>query len=160
MRAAPAAHASPAYRRALKGSLIAAVEPEVRKLLQLDAKMPATVIAERIGWEHPITTLKDRVRQHLSLTHGGLANPEEEGSGDPGTEGPGIEEPGIEEPGTDEPDLPGADSGADDDASGLSGDLAATGGHDYTPWFAVGFIVIGLGITTVIAGWRRRADVG
>lgn len=25
--------------------------------------MPATVIAERIGWEHFLTTLKDRVRQ-------------------------------------------------------------------------------------------------
>lgn len=25
--------------------------------------MPATVIAERIGWEHSLTTLKDRVRQ-------------------------------------------------------------------------------------------------
>jgi len=25
--------------------------------------MPATVIAERIGWEQALTTLKDRIRQ-------------------------------------------------------------------------------------------------
>ena len=63
VRAALASDAPPAYRRASRGSLVDAVEPEVRKLLRVDAKMPATVIAERIGWEHSITTLKDRVRQ-------------------------------------------------------------------------------------------------
>ena len=63
VRAALASDAPPAYRRASRGSLVDAVEPEVRKLLRMDAKMPATVIAERIGWEHSITTLKDRVRQ-------------------------------------------------------------------------------------------------
>ncbi len=40
-----------------------AAEPEVRKLLTLSARMPATVIAERIGWEHSIAILKDRIRQ-------------------------------------------------------------------------------------------------
>lgn len=63
VRAALASDAPPAYRRASRGSLVDAVEPEVRKLLRVDAKMPATVIAERIGWEHSITILKDRVRQ-------------------------------------------------------------------------------------------------
>jgi hypothetical protein len=38
------------------------VEAEVCKLLVEFARMPATVIAERIGWEHSITTLKDRIR--------------------------------------------------------------------------------------------------
>lgn len=63
VRAALASDEPPRYRRAPKGSVVDAVEPEVRKLLALDARMPATVIAERIGWEHSITILKDRIRQ-------------------------------------------------------------------------------------------------
>src|SRR5699024_7924180 len=63
VRAALASDEPPTYRRARKGSLVDAVEPEVRQLLAMDAKMPATVIAERIGWEHSITILKDRIRQ-------------------------------------------------------------------------------------------------
>ena len=63
VRAALASDAPPAYKRAAKGSVVDAVEPEIRKLLVLDAKMPATVIAERIGWEHSLTTLKTRLRQ-------------------------------------------------------------------------------------------------
>jgi hypothetical protein len=31
--------------------------------LRLDAKMPATVIAQRIGWTRSLTILKDRIRQ-------------------------------------------------------------------------------------------------
>jgi hypothetical protein len=38
------------------------VEPAVRALLTEFPRMPATVIAERIGWEHSMTTLKDRLR--------------------------------------------------------------------------------------------------
>lgn len=63
VRAALASEGPPSYQRPTKGSLVDAVEPEVRKLLRLDAKMPGTVIAERIGWEHSITILKDRLRQ-------------------------------------------------------------------------------------------------
>ena len=63
VRAALASDEPPAYRREPRGSLVDAVEPEIRKWLREDAKMPATVIAERIGWEHSITILKDRVRQ-------------------------------------------------------------------------------------------------
>ena len=63
VRAALASDAPPSYQRAGKQSLVDAAEPEVRKLLMLDARMPATVIAERIGWEHSLTILKDRVRQ-------------------------------------------------------------------------------------------------
>lgn len=63
VRAALASDGPPSYQRPVKGSLVDAVEPEIRKLLRLDAKMPATVIAERIGWEHSITILKDRLRQ-------------------------------------------------------------------------------------------------
>jgi transposase len=63
VRAALASDEPPVYRRAPRGSMVDAVEPEIRKWLREDAKMPATVIAERIGWEHSITILKDRVRQ-------------------------------------------------------------------------------------------------
>jgi hypothetical protein len=38
------------------------VEAEVRKLLVEFPRVPTTVIAERIGWEYSITTLKDRIR--------------------------------------------------------------------------------------------------
>lgn len=62
VRAALASDAPPRYQRVGKQSFVDAVEPEVRKLLIVDAKMPATVIAERIGWEHSLTILKDRIR--------------------------------------------------------------------------------------------------
>ena len=39
-----------------------AVEPRIRELLDVWPTMPATVIAERIGWEHSITILKDRLK--------------------------------------------------------------------------------------------------
>jgi transposase len=40
-----------------------AVEPQVRELLAAWPTMPATVIAERIGWTRSLTVLKDRVRE-------------------------------------------------------------------------------------------------
>ena len=40
-----------------------AVEPRIRELLQGDARMPATVIAERIGWGHSIRLLSGRVAE-------------------------------------------------------------------------------------------------
>jgi transposase len=52
----------PAYRRERSGSIVDAVEPEIRRLLMQFPRMPATVIAERIGWERSLTVLKDRVR--------------------------------------------------------------------------------------------------
>jgi transposase len=39
-----------------------AVEPRIRALLADWPSMPATVIAERIGWDRSLTVLKDRVR--------------------------------------------------------------------------------------------------
>ena len=63
VRAALASDTPPKYQRAGKQSLVDAAEPEVRKLLMIDAKMPATVIAQRIGWQHSLTILKDRIRQ-------------------------------------------------------------------------------------------------
>ena len=63
VRRALASDAPPAYKRAAKGSAVDAVEPRIRELLQATPTMPATVIAERIGWEHGLTVLKDRVRE-------------------------------------------------------------------------------------------------
>jgi transposase len=62
VRAALAADGAPKYSRPARGSLVDAVEPRICQLLKAEPRMPATVIAERIGWEHSITILKDRVR--------------------------------------------------------------------------------------------------
>ena len=43
--------------------MVDAVEPRIRELLQACPTMPATVIAERIGWTRSITVLKDRVAE-------------------------------------------------------------------------------------------------
>lgn len=62
VRSALASSEPPKYKRAPKGSLADAFEPEIRKLLAEYPTMPATVIAERIAWPHSMTVLKDRVR--------------------------------------------------------------------------------------------------
>lgn len=53
----------PKYERTPKGSAVDAVEPAIRELLQQTPTMPATVIAERIGWDRGMTVLKERVRE-------------------------------------------------------------------------------------------------
>jgi transposase len=53
----------PVYQRALKGSAVDAVEPVIRELLKQTPTMPATVIADRIGWTRGLTILKERVRE-------------------------------------------------------------------------------------------------
>lgn len=53
----------PRYERAPRGSIVDAVEPEIRALLKQFPTMPATVIAERIGWENSIRVLRDRVAE-------------------------------------------------------------------------------------------------
>ncbi|MFG2199926.1 IS21 family transposase [Kitasatospora sp. NPDC048715] len=53
----------PVYQRPLKGSAVDQVEPAIRELLKQNPTMPATVIAERIGWERGLTILKERVRE-------------------------------------------------------------------------------------------------
>lgn len=63
VRAAVRSDAPPRYERAPQGSIVDAVEPEIRALLAEFPRMPATVIAERIGWERSLTVLKDRVRE-------------------------------------------------------------------------------------------------
>jgi transposase len=63
VRKALAAAEPPSYHRATKGSIVDAVEPQIRVLLAETPSMPATVIAERIGWDRSLTVLKDRLRE-------------------------------------------------------------------------------------------------
>jgi transposase len=63
VRAALSSDAPPRYERKRAGSIVDAVEPRVRELLAAYPTMPATVIAQRIGWERGLTVLKDRVRE-------------------------------------------------------------------------------------------------
>jgi transposase len=53
----------PRYQRPVKGSIVDSIEPRIRALLKEFPDMPATVIAERIGWTRSMTVLKDRVRE-------------------------------------------------------------------------------------------------
>ena len=62
VRRALARDAPPKYERPARGSLVDQVEPVIRGLLASCPTMPATVIAQRIGWAHSLTILKDRVR--------------------------------------------------------------------------------------------------
>jgi transposase len=62
VKRALAAEEPPKYRRAGRGSIVDAVEPQIRELLAEFPDMPATVIAERIGWSNSLTVLKDRIR--------------------------------------------------------------------------------------------------
>jgi len=53
----------PRYQRRPAGSIVDAAEPRIRELLQLYPRMPATVIAERIGWQNSIRVLSGRVAE-------------------------------------------------------------------------------------------------
>lgn len=53
----------PRYERESPGSAVDAVEWRIRELLAEFPSMPATVIAERIGWTRGITILRDRVAE-------------------------------------------------------------------------------------------------
>jgi transposase len=64
VKRALAATEPPRYqRRAGGGSIVDGVEPRIRELLQAWPTMPATVIAERIGWTRGLTVLKGRIRE-------------------------------------------------------------------------------------------------
>ena len=54
VKKALAADQPPSYRRQSQGSVVDAVEPRIRELLQACPTMPATVIAERIEWPYSI----------------------------------------------------------------------------------------------------------
>ena len=63
VKTALASEGPPGYRRRPAGSIVDEVEPAIRELLRCYPRMPATVIAERIGWSRGITVLKDRVAE-------------------------------------------------------------------------------------------------
>ncbi len=63
VRAAVASDRPPKYERPRRGSVVDAVEPRIRELLRAYPTMPATVIAERIGWDRSVRVLRDRVAE-------------------------------------------------------------------------------------------------
>jgi transposase len=63
VRSALARDRAPKYERAPAGSVVDAAEPRIRELLRAYPRMPATVIAERIGWTRSIRTLSSRVAE-------------------------------------------------------------------------------------------------
>lgn len=63
VKAALASEGPPQYHRRPAGSVVDEVDPRIRELLAVYPRMPATVIAERIGWAYSIRTLSARVRE-------------------------------------------------------------------------------------------------
>ena len=63
VRSALASEVPPKYERTPQGSRVDGFEPAIRRLLTQFPEMPATVIAERIGWEHSSSVLRARVAQ-------------------------------------------------------------------------------------------------
>src|SRR3954447_4462021 len=63
VKAALGSGAPPRYERKPAGSIVDVVEPRVRELLKAYPTMPATVIAERIGWTRSIRVLSARVAE-------------------------------------------------------------------------------------------------
>ncbi|MFI5593642.1 IS21 family transposase [Amycolatopsis sp. NPDC051758] len=62
VRRALEAHEPPRYERPAKGSIVDAVEPQIRALLAEFPEMPSTVIMERVGWERGKTVFFERVQ--------------------------------------------------------------------------------------------------
>ncbi len=63
VRAALRSDEPPVFDRKPRPSAVDVFEPAIRQLLGEFPRMPATVIAERVGWERSMTVLKDRVRE-------------------------------------------------------------------------------------------------
>jgi transposase len=63
VKAALASEGPPRYERAPAGSRVDEYEPRIRELLRAFPRMPATVIAERVGWPYSIRTLSGRVAE-------------------------------------------------------------------------------------------------
>jgi transposase len=55
VRTAVRAEGPPVFRREPRPWAVDEVEPLIRELLRDDPRMPATVVAERIGWERGLT---------------------------------------------------------------------------------------------------------
>jgi transposase len=63
VKAALASDNPPRYVRAPAGSVADGFEPGIRELLRVYPSMPATVIAERIGWPYSVRTLSGKVAE-------------------------------------------------------------------------------------------------
>jgi transposase len=63
VKRALAADGPPRSQRAGPGSVVDEVEPRIRELLRAWPWMPATVIAERVGWSFSIRLVGDRVAE-------------------------------------------------------------------------------------------------
>jgi transposase len=63
VKAALRSDAPPKYQRKPAGSIVDVVEPRIRDLLGVYPTMPATVIAERVGWTRSIRVLSARVAE-------------------------------------------------------------------------------------------------
>ncbi len=63
VRAAVASDGPPRYERKPTGSAVDAFEDAIRVQLAAVPTMPATVIAERVGWDRGITVFKERVAE-------------------------------------------------------------------------------------------------
>lgn len=63
VKAALRSSGPPEYHRKAPGSIVDEVEPRIRELLAACPTMPATVVAERIGWTRSIRVLRTRVSE-------------------------------------------------------------------------------------------------
>jgi transposase len=63
VKAALASDQPPKYERRQSGSIVDGVEPRIREVLQSYPRMPATVIAERVGWTRSIRVFSARVAE-------------------------------------------------------------------------------------------------
>jgi transposase len=63
VRNALQADGPPRYQRQRAGSIVDVAEPRIRELLAAYPQMPATVIAQRIGWQNSIRVLSGRVAE-------------------------------------------------------------------------------------------------
>ena len=63
VRAAIASEGPPKYERKPAGSAVDGFEDAIREQLMVVPTMPATVIAERVGWTRGITVFKERVAE-------------------------------------------------------------------------------------------------
>src|SRR3712207_4765816 len=61
VKAALALDGPPRYERRPAGSVVDGFEPRMWEVLRAVPRMPATVIAERLGWPYSIRTLSGRV---------------------------------------------------------------------------------------------------
>jgi transposase len=53
----------PRYVRAATGSVLDPLVPRIKECLKADPWMPASVIAERVGWERSMSVFRARVRE-------------------------------------------------------------------------------------------------